>query len=143
MIIDYRVPSYCTMSPVMSQCLSCSASGDLGRRYECVVCGEAVTYCGDCFDQDKNSPNEKHKYYHPMKAIYNREFFELFFLGEDLINGEAPQSYKCAFCDERGFTVEELQLHVLDKHTGHADVEDLLDILKQMNGQSNVQQKCE
>lgn len=131
---------------ISSECLGCSARGDLGRRYECVVCGAEVTYCGECYDQDKNKPTDKHKYYHPMKAIYNCKVFELFFLGEQLENGDAPQSYKCAFCDERGFTSEELQLHLLEKHTAHVDVEDYLDILKNMNGQSdNVEggTKCE
>ncbi|KAH8404340.1 hypothetical protein KR222_002879 [Zaprionus bogoriensis] len=125
-----------SIEPEPSRCLSCAARGDLGRRYECVVCGAAVTYCGDCFDQGKNRASDKHKYYHPMRAIYNREFFELFFLGEELVNGEAPQSYKCAFCDERGFTAEELQLHVLEKHSGHSDGADLLDILQKMNAES-------
>lgn len=131
---------------IISECQGCSARGDLGRRYECVVCGAAVTYCGDCYDLGRNTPSDKHKYYHPMRAIYNRNLFDLFFLGEQLVNGEAPQSYKCAFCDERGFTSEELQLHVLEKHNGHNDVTEYMDILKQMNDQSNNGEggtKCE
>jgi len=123
--------------------MACPANGDLGRRYECVVCGEEVTYCGDCYDCGKNKPSNKHKYFHPMKAIYNRKFFDLYFLGEELVNGEAPQSYKCAFCDEMGFTSEELQSHVLEKHIGHSDAADLLDILEQMNQGSNANKKCE
>ncbi|TDG38967.1 hypothetical protein AWZ03_014612 [Drosophila navojoa] len=123
----------------VAKCLSCPAQGNLGRRYECIVCGDSVTYCGDCYEQGKNAPSEKHKYYHPMKAIYNRDFFELYFLGEEMVNGEAPQSYKCAFCDELGFTAEELQLHVVEKHSGHGDAPKLLDILVQMN----EQKKCE
>lgn len=119
----------------ISKCLGCKAHGNLGRRYECIVCGESVTYCGDCYDGGKNVPNDKHKYYHPMKAIYNQDFFELYFLGEEMVNGEAPQSYKCAFCDELGFTAEELQLHVLEKHSGHSDAPQLLDILEQMKEQ--------
>ncbi|XP_017857259.1 PREDICTED: zinc finger protein DZIP1L isoform X1 [Drosophila arizonae] len=119
----------------VAKCLSCPAKGNLGRRYECIVCGDSVTYCGDCYDEGKNVPSEKHKYYHPMKAIYNRDFFELYFLGEEMVNGEAPQSYKCAFCDELGFTAEELQLHVVEKHSGHCDAPKLLDILEQMNEQ--------
>ncbi|XP_030377410.1 uncharacterized protein LOC115626253 isoform X2 [Scaptodrosophila lebanonensis] len=125
------------LEPVERTCLSCAAHGDLGRRYECTVCGEAVTYCGECYDQGKNQPTREHKYYHPMKAFYNQYQFDLFFLGEELVNGEAPQSYKCPFCDEHGFTAEELQVHVQDKHNENADAKALLDILEQMNSQKS------
>ncbi|KAH8240736.1 hypothetical protein KR026_004483 [Drosophila bipectinata] len=118
---------------VHRKCLGCAAQGNLGRRYECSVCGSEVVYCGNCFDAGRNRPTHKHKYYHPMKAIYNRALFELFFMGENLVNGEAPQSYKCPFCDEMGFTSEELQVHVEEKHGGHADAADLLAILEGMN----------
>ncbi|XP_032591668.1 myosin-9 isoform X2 [Drosophila grimshawi] len=118
-----------------SKCLGCPAEGDLGLRYECIVCGESVTYCDKCHGGGKNKTCGMHKYYHPMKAIYNRQFFELYFYGEELVDGEAPQSYGCAFCHELGFTAEELQLHVLEKHAGHTDAPDLLDILNQMNEQ--------
>ncbi|KAH8298006.1 hypothetical protein KR018_004384 [Drosophila ironensis] len=118
---------------VQRKCLACEAQGDLGRRYECSVCGEEVTYCGNCFDEGRNRPTHTHKYYHPMKAIYNRAFFELFFSGEELVNGEAPQSYKCPFCEEMGFTSEELQVHVEEKHGSHVDGPALIDILETMN----------
>lgn len=68
-----------------------------------------------------------------MKAIYNRAFFELFFSGERLVNDEAPQSYKCPFCDEMGFTAEELQVHVVENHGEHADGPALVAILMAMN----------
>ncbi|KAM8715529.1 hypothetical protein ACLKA7_002562 [Drosophila subpalustris] len=125
-----------------SQCIGCAVSGDLGRRFECVVCGKEVTYCGDCYDQGKNQPGDKHKYFHPTKAIYNRVFFDLYFLGEQLDgNGDAPQSYKCAFCDELGFTSMELQLHVLEKHMEHPDAAEVVDILDQMNQGSEEYKK--
>ncbi|KRF98430.1 uncharacterized protein Dwil_GK14732, isoform B [Drosophila willistoni] len=125
------------------KCLSCPAQGDLGRRYECSVCGQEVIYCGNCFDDGKNKPTKKHKYYHPMKAIYNRATFDLYFCGEELINGEAPQSFKCAFCGEMGFGTEELQMHVLTKHSDHPDADDLMEIFKQMNKVKKGQDKSE
>ncbi|KAH8255726.1 hypothetical protein KR038_009202 [Drosophila bunnanda] len=115
------------------KCIGCSAQGDLGRRYECCLCGPEVTYCGPCFDEGRNSPTLNHMYYHPMKAIYSRAEFDLFFSGEVQENGEAPQSYKCPFCDEMGFTSEELQVHVVVKHGKHADGPALLAILEAMN----------
>ncbi|XP_034471903.1 stathmin isoform X4 [Drosophila innubila] len=54
-------------------------------------------------------------------------------IGCPLVDGDAPQSYKCAFCDKLGFTSMELQLHVLDEHIEQPDAADLLDILDQMN----------
>ncbi|XP_017854456.2 trichohyalin isoform X1 [Drosophila busckii] len=82
------------------------------------------------------TPNDHtpgHKYYHPMKVIFNQLYFELYFSGEQLdVCGEAPQSYKCAFCLERGFTAETLQLHIVVQHQSHADAPALLAILKQM-----------
>ncbi|KAH8325684.1 hypothetical protein KR067_004368 [Drosophila pandora] len=128
---------------VHRKCLGCTAQGDLGRRYECSVCGSEVIYCGNCFDEGRNRPTHKHKYYHPMKAIYNRAFFELFFSGEELVNGEAPQSYKCPFCDEMGFTSEELQVHVEEKHGGHADAAALLAILEIMNRPVATEIRCQ
>ncbi|KAH8282455.1 hypothetical protein KR054_007782 [Drosophila jambulina] len=118
---------------VQPKCLGCSAQGDLRRRYECCVCGPEVIYCGRCFDEGRNCPSDIHKYYHPMKAIYSQAYFHLFFSGEILLNGEAPQSYKCPFCDEMGFTAEELQVHVAMKHGEHADGPALLSILEAMN----------
>ncbi|XP_070139299.1 uncharacterized protein stai isoform X2 [Drosophila kikkawai] len=123
------------------KCLSCLAEGDLGRRYECVLCGSEVIYCGRCFDEGRNRPTDGHKYYHPMKAIYNQAHFELFFSGETLVNGEAPQSYKCPFCDEMGFTGEELQVHVAMKHGDHADGQALLAILLAMNRSESAGKK--
>ncbi|KAH8237821.1 hypothetical protein KR032_002454 [Drosophila birchii] len=115
------------------KCLGCLAEGHLGRRYECCLCGPEVTYCGPCFDEGRNSPTLNHMYYHPMRAIYSRAYFDLYFSGEILVNGEAPQSLKCPFCDEMGFTAEELQVHVALKHGEHSDGPALLAILEAMN----------
>ncbi|XP_041448286.1 uncharacterized protein LOC111074865 isoform X2 [Drosophila obscura] len=117
---------------VHRKCSGCPAHGDLGRWYECVVCGSQMTVCGACFDQDKNRVSPKHKYYHPMRAFYNKKMLDIYFGGEELVNGEAPQSFKCPFCDELGFTAEELMVHVEKKHSTHPDASALIKILETM-----------
>ncbi|KAH8381189.1 hypothetical protein KR200_008536 [Drosophila serrata] len=124
------------------RCLGCLSQEGLGRRYECCLCGPEVTYCGPCFDEGRNSPTLNHMYYHPMKAIYSQPDFDLFFHGEIQENGEAPQSYKCPFCDEMGFTGEELQVHVTLKHGEHTDGPALLAILEVINQPENGEGKA-
>ncbi|XP_034134960.1 uncharacterized protein LOC117588027 isoform X2 [Drosophila guanche] len=117
---------------VHRKCLGCPAQGDLGRWYDCFVCGSKITFCGACFDLGKNRVSPEHKYYHPMRAAYNKKMLDIYFGGEVLVNGEAPQSFKCPFCDELGFTAEELMVHVEGKHSTHPDAYALIEILKNM-----------
>ncbi|XP_015035239.2 E3 ubiquitin-protein ligase KCMF1 isoform X2 [Drosophila pseudoobscura] len=120
--------------PVLHRkCLGCPALGDLGRWYECVVCGTQITLCGPCFDLGKNRVSPKHKYYHPMRALYNKKMADIYFGGEVLVNGEAPQSFQCPFCDDMGFTAEELAVHVQEKHSNHPDASALIEILETMS----------
>ncbi|XP_017079519.1 LOW QUALITY PROTEIN: stress response protein NST1 [Drosophila eugracilis] len=121
--------SFCATS---LKCLGCTARDDFSRRYECSVCGSKVMYCGNCFDKGLNRPTQKHKYYHPMKIIYDGRFFDLVFTGKMSLNANAPQCFKCPFCDKMDFTPEELQSHVIENHEGHPDGPDFLGILERM-----------
>ncbi|XP_052852661.1 E3 ubiquitin-protein ligase Kcmf1 [Drosophila gunungcola] len=93
-------------------CKGCGKESFMGRCYRCLSCRD-FSMCMECYNADFTTA--EHPFDHPVKCIYTQADVELYFGGE-YISGDPPQSYRCPYCKQWGFTESSFLEHVSTMH---------------------------